>query len=350
MSGTKFDRGVVKKGSSVVMARFLDDVEFQASDMTTFNYLLLRAYDDIEPNAIHQVPIKDVMEYSRFDRIGRVHEAIQRLCRGRIEIDYKEPNGEDRAVFAHFLSGDISKSESGFLKFAFDPILVHFLIEPKVFSLVSVNRSRDLKSLASFRLYEAMSLQFHKKTPVWRITIQELRDFLGIGDSHARFDNFKTKVIERAIGDVNAVAEFDVLVDYIKGGQGGAVIEVEFKAVSKSHSKLIQARSVMAAGTKMRRSVDRHTVDILDGMTNEERGGPAEIMPETLDKVRPLLGENEDLGVLVSEWREHVRGGTLVDPDRHFEAWIGMRQKKESDPLLKDIDGDVFGALLGGTE
>lgn len=350
MSGTKSERGVVKKGSSVVMARFLNDVEFQASDLTLFNYLLLRAYSDIEPNAIHQIPIKDVLEYARFDRVGRLHEAIQRLCRGRIEIDYKEPNGEDRAVFAHFLSGDISRSESGILKYAFDPILVHFLIEPKVFSLVSVNRSRDLKTLASFRLYEAMSLQFHKKTPVWQVTVQELRDFLGVGDSHSRFDNFKTKVIERAISDVNAVAQFDVLVDYIRGGQGGAVVEVEFRAVSKTHSKLLQARAVMAAGAKGRRSPDLYTVDFLDGLTHEERGGPAELLPETIDRIRPSLGENDDLAVLVSEWRDQIRGRTVVDPDGHFGAWVDMRLKQDSDPLLKDVDDDVFGTLLGGVE
>lgn len=341
-------RGIVRKGSNVVMARYFGDVEFHATDQTLFNYLLMRAYNEIEPGAVHQIPIKDLMDYGRFDRVSKLHEALERLCRGQIEIDYKEPSGEDRSLFAHFLSGDISKSENGFLKFAFDPILIHFLIDPKVYALVQVNRARDLKSLPSVRLYEAMTLQFHKKTPVWRVSVEELREFFQINDQHHRFDNFRRGVIERAIKDVNAVAEFDVTATYITGGKGGAVVEVEFSVVSKTHSRLIEARAVNSAGKAGRRLRDKdlHTVDMLDGQTFAERGGPAAILAETIEAARDFIKPGEDIGVLLSEWRKRVRGFELSDPDRNFIEWLKFRQEQSADELLKDVDGDVFGALL----
>jgi len=349
MAGARQERDVVKKASSVVMARYCGDVDFKASDQSLFNYLLLRAYDHVAPGAVHQIPVKDALEYGRYDRVGLLHEAIERLGRGLIEIDYKEGNDE-RSIYAHFLSADISKSENGIFKYAFDPILVHFLQDPKVFSLIRPITSQALakKPLFSSRLYEAMALQFHKKTPVWRVTVQELREFLRVGDQYARFDNFKAKVIERAVADVNAVAEFDVLVDYTRGGKGGAVVEVAFTAVTKSHSRLIEARSIKSIGSPRRGPVDLHTIDMLDGKTFEERGGPAELLSETVEAARSRIAEGEDIGALIMAWREENRGRSWSDPDGAFLAWLDMRNEQRDDPLLKDLDGDIFGALLDG--
>lgn len=343
-------RGIVKKGSNVVMARYFGDDRIQACDQSLFNYLLLRAYNEIEPGAIHQVPIKDVMDYCRFDRVGKLQDSIERLCRGQVEIDYEEASGESRSIFSHFLSGDISKSENGFLKFAFDPILIHFLIHPKVYALIQVDRSRDIKSLPSSRLYEAMTLQFHKKSPVWRVSVEELREYFAVQDQHPRFDNFRRSVIERAIHDVNAVAEFDVTAEYITGGKGGSVVEVEFSVISKNHSRLIEARAVKSTGNAARRSKnnDPYTVDMLDGKTFKERGGPAAILPETIEAARELIGPDDDIGVLIGEWRKRIRGFEMSDPDANFIAWLKLRQKQAQDDLLKDVDGDIFGALLSG--
>jgi len=340
-------RPTVKKGSSVVMARYLGDVEIRATDHLVFNYLLMRAYNSIEPGVIHQVSIPEVLEYVGFNRAARLQESIERLCRGQIEIDYIEPNGEERSIYAHFLSGDISHSENGILKFAFDPILVHFLIDPKVYALVHVDRSRDLRQLPALRLYEAMALQFHKRVPVWRVTVPELRDYFQIGDRHARFDNFKANVIDKAVEAVNAIAEFDVLVDYNRGGKGGSVVEIVFTAVSKSHSRLVEARATKSTRAgRSRGETDPHTVDLLDGRTYAERGGPAELLPETIDKARDMTPETKDLSRLIDEWRKAVRGLALNSPDKHFLSWLSMRIAKDDDPLLKDIDSDVFGSLL----
>jgi len=340
-------RGIVKKGSNVVMARHFGEVEFQATDQTLFNYLLMRAYNEIEPGAVHQVPIMELMQYGRFSRISKLHEALERLCRGQIEIDYKEPNGENRSIFAHFLSSDISKSENGFLKFAFDPILIHFLMDPKVYALVQVNRSRDLKSLAAVRLYEAMTLQFHKKTPIWRVSVEELREFFCVGKQHARFDNFRRNVIEKAITNVNAVAEFDVNAEYITSGKGGAVVEVEFSVISKTHSRLIEAQAIKSTGNARRGRQDEHTIDMLDGKTYAERGGPASLLAETIEMAREFIGPEDDLSALIVEWRKRIRGFEMSDPDANFIAWLKLRRNQAGDELLKDVDGDIFGALLG---
>lgn len=343
---------LIKKGSSVISATPTLEVLFEPVDNTLFNYLLLRTYSDIEPGkAIHRIPVKDAMEYLKIDRISKLQSSLERLGKGSVRIDYVDDDEDEtpHSIYAHLLSSDVSNTGSGMLAFAFDPILSRFLYEPKVYGLVSVSRVRDLKTYASQRLYEMMSLQFRKKSPVWSSSVEELRDIFQIGDKNARFDNFRIHVIDRAVEDVNAIAEFDILVDYVRGGRGGGVVEIVFKAVSKSHKRLIEAASVKSISAR-KRKVDPHTVDMLDGMTFDERGGPAELTAEAIEQARSMIEEGGDINLLVSEWREINRGRSLSDPDAHFTAWLSLRLGQGDDPLLKDIEGDVFGTLLGGRD
>jgi hypothetical protein len=40
------------------------------------------------------------------------------------------------------------------------------------------------------------------------------------------------------------------------------------------------------------------------------------------------------------------RGRTFTDPDKAFVDWIIASAERENDPILKNIDPDVFGTLL----
>lgn len=344
-------KDVIKKGSSIVSATPSGDVVFEPVDNALFNYLVLRTYSDIDPNKIvHYVPVREVMEYLRIDRPAKLKASLERLGKGFISIDYVHPDtGLDHTIYAHYLSADVSDSINGMLKFAFDPILVHFLYEPKVFALISVSRVRDLKSIASQKLYEIMSLEFRKKTPVWRVPVDDLRTLLQVGNKNKRFDNFRTHILEKAIDEVNAIAEFDIIVDYMRGGKGGGVVEVIFKAVSKSHKRLLEAAAIKSPTAK-RSKVDPNTVDLLDGKTFLERGGPAEITSEAIERARDLIDEESDINQLITEWRDLNRGRILHDPDQHFLAWLQLKLEQKNDPLLNQIDGDVFGSLLSGRE
>lgn len=339
----------VKKGSAVISATAVMDVPFETTDLSLFTYLMWRTYSEIVPGAIHRLPVKEVMEYLRIDRISKLQASLERLGKGTLLIDYQDEEGP-RCMYCHYLSSDVSSTGNGMLVFAFDPILLQFIYEPKVYAQVSVSRLRDFKAVPSQRLYENMSLQFRKKHPEWRTNVEELRTVFQVGDRNARFDNFRTHVIDKAVEEVNLIAEFDVLVDYIRGGRGGGVVEIVFKAVSKSHRRLLEAASTRLATGGKKRPSDIHTVDMLDGKTFEERGGPAEITSGAVEMARDMISDGGDINVLVSEWRESVRGRSLTDPDDHFIGWLKLKLGQEDDPLLRDIDGDVFGNLLGGKE
>jgi hypothetical protein len=243
---------------------------------------------------------------------------------------------------------DMSRSENGMMRYAFDSILYHFIADPKVYANIYIDRGRDMKTAAAMSLYEIMALQYRKKSPVWRTTPEQLRSLLKVGDRHSRPDNFRKNVVEKAVEEVNIIAEFEVLVDYVKGGQGGGIVEIEFKARSKSHAKLVEAATTtkLVSASRGGGSKDTHTID-MDGLTHEERGGPATLTDLAIEAARELMSADSSIDDYVSEWRSANKGKVFNDPDAAFIAWMRVRVEKDNDPLLKDLDSDVFGSLIG---
>src|SRR3546814_10304904 len=123
--------------------------------------------------------------------------------------------------------------------------------------------------------------------------MDDLRQFFGVAGSHERFDNFRKKVIERAITEVNEVAEFEVSVEYVRGGLGGKVIEARFTAASKSHARLMDVRALIdPLGRGRTAARDANTVDLLDGRTDSERGGSAGISNAARERAQEMVGES----------------------------------------------------------
>lgn len=345
---------VVKKGSNVVAAHVeKSDVALTHADNAFFNYLLQRAQtefakDFLNANAkVHRIPMREAMEFMQCDRPAKVKESVERLCQANIRVDYESEEG-DRSLSCHLLSMDMSNAVEGFLHFAFDPILWHFIKDPKVYALIEVNRVRDIRFVPGQRLYEHMELIRRRRNSTWTVGIEELREIFGAADSHKRFDNFRKNVIEKAVDAVNAVApSFDVLVEYNRSGRGGPVVSVTFKPVSKSHHRLIEASATKASGVRRKAPKDPNTIDLLDGKTAVERGGPAEITSETLERASELVGDGGNVDDLLLEWRESSKTKVYNDPNRAFLAWVEMKVERDSNAALQDVDDDVFGTLLG---
>jgi hypothetical protein len=137
------EHDMLRKGSSVVTAVPYQNFPFTALDEHVFTYLLCRSYYDIEKGSVHTLPVRDVLEFTRLKGPAKLHESLRRLSSGLIEIDYIEKDsGDERTLFAHYLSADVSRTDKGMLTFAFDPILVPFLRDPRPGAPFAQDRSR----------------------------------------------------------------------------------------------------------------------------------------------------------------------------------------------------------------
>lgn len=348
MSANYDDTSVLKKASSVITAQHRGSVVLDHHDRSVMNYLLFRAWPDLSPNGVYRLSTKEVMEYAKIKKHKDLLESFSRLCKILLEIDYQDEAGEARSITSHFLSTDVPQSENGMLFYAFDPILFHFIADPKVYAAISMSRLRDLNSTMAMDLYEIMALQYRKKSPVWITTPEDLRKLLKVGDRHPRPDNFRRNVVEKTVQEVNSIAEFDILFEYVRGGQGGAVVEIKFTAVSKSHARLVEAANVskIVSGRHSGKAIDPKTIDMYDGMTKEERGAPATLTDRAIEGARSLIPDDGNIHDFMSEWMATNRNKVFNDPDAAFLTWLEVKLAKDEDPFLKDLEDDVFGDIL----
>lgn len=349
-------KDTIRKHSSVITAAHVimeGGLSLKPEDLSFFNYLLARVHPYPKQGFIYEIPIKEAMEFMRWDRTAKVHTSLDRLCKVNIEIDY-EKDGERHSIRAHYLSHNSSHAENGLLQFAFDPILVQFLPDPKVYGSINVNRSYDLKSMGAKRLYEFGCMNRNKYDATWRLSVAEFRSICETGEKHPRFDNFRRLVLDKAVEEVNNIADFDIAYETETAGQGGTVSTIVFKILGKSHARLLQATTIKSTNTKTKTKSankgDQFTVDMLDGKTNEERGGPAELTSTVIERVASKLSTEDDIEKLVREWRDVTRGLTLNDPDTHFESWIDLREIKKNDPVLSGLDEDIFSNFFNGED
>lgn len=343
-------KDTIRKHSAVITAAHVKEgLSLKPEDLSFFNYLLARVHPYPKPGFIYEIPIKEAMEFMRWDRTAKVHESLDRLCKVNIEIDY-EKDDERHSIRTHYMSHNSSHAENGILQFAFDPILVQFLPDPKVYGSINVNRSHDLKSMGAKRLYEFGCLNRNKYGATWRLSVLEFRQIAEAGDKHPRFDNFRRLVLDKAVDEVNNIADFDIAYETETAGQGGSVSTIVFKILGKTHARLLQATTIKSTKAKGGKSGDQYTVDMLDGKTNEERGGPAELTSDVMERIASRLSPEDDIEALVREWRDVTRGLVLNDPDKHFESWIDLREVKKNDPVLSGLDEDIFSNFFNGED
>ena len=336
----------VKKASEIVFAKH--EGKSELIDNKLFFFLLKVAYNDLRNKAVHNVSISDIMDYLGYRDTSRILDALNRLTQIVINIEYIDTDNERHYVKAKYLSYDMTKSENGILKFAFDPIILEFLFEPKIYSLLQEDLIPKFTSKYGEKLYEIMSMYRYRHNKIWNVDLNEFRELMGIEPGKiSRFDNFKRLVVESAVKELNNIADFDVEVDYLTSGKGGKISALKFEALPKSTDILIQQREVTTnKGRKKFR--DKDTYDLLDGKTDNERKGKYILLSTTLDEAFSLCGSDPEPYIL--EWQTELRGRYLRDPDLAFIRWLKVKLDKENNQdennPLNDLEESTLSSLI----
>lgn len=338
-------RTTVRKGFEVIMARGQNDLEL--SDLKLFNYLLERAYFQLDKKSIHQVSVKDTLGYLGHGSVQRLEASLRRLCEVKIDIDYTQ-NDVMHTASCHFLSYDVSRTENGILDYAMDPIMLRFLWEPKVYARINMRFFQLFRNPYGARLYEIMALFQNRRIRTWTVTVDELREKLGVGPTqYERFDNLKKSVIDRAVCEVNELAPFGVAVDMKKSGRGGRVTHLSFSIVPRS-DVIDTAGDGYFSSRKGQR--DPNTPDLLDGQTDEERGSDVVFSSETIDRAHEMLTAAEmptdSIQMHLDDWRNAVKLRRINDPDHHFLQYLNLKIEAAREEDLGDLDPSLLSDLL----
>ncbi len=341
-----------KKPMQVVNAR-ATGADFTLLDRKIFNILLALAYRELPTGrVIHRVQMRQLADALAMGGqeapMERIHDSLKRLFHAEIEIKVREDERES-LIRCHYLSTQHSTQGEGWLDYAFDQILLRYLRNPKVYSVIQLPVATRFRSLQALHLYEVMQGKyglFVDKT--FSLTIEEAYDFFDVPVGsvlRSRNDQFKSRKVERAVEEVNEIAEFDVAADYVRHGRGGKIVGVDFTVAPKPEGRIAAAAEVVRAGRVRLR--DQRTPDLFSGLSDAERSAPT-LRPDTLLAARDLVGPEGDLEDHLERWREEFRPrGYGRNPDEMFLAWLRLTMDCRRDEDLQDVDVEaVFFGLV----
>ena len=125
----------------------------------------------------------------------------------------------------------------------------------KNFTQFSIQDVAEFKSTYAHRIYQLM-MQY-KSTGYVKITIDDLKFMLMLGLKYALFADFKKRVLDVAIDEINGKSPYNVQYELIKKGRKFVAIELKFAPKVKEKPLSEPTR-------------DQKTIDIFDNLTNQE--------------------------------------------------------------------------------
>lgn len=327
----------LKKARQVVVADGSAILSIQEQKL--FNFLHFKASRDMVAGRIHRVSQEEAMQYAGITTLRALKQSLYALGTATITLPEYEKADGSHTVTCHFISYEISNAENGFINFAFDPILLEIIRDPKIYARINMKEAERIFSPYAARLYERMMLLKCLVEPTWVAPLEKAKSFFGCEAS--RTDNFMQKVVQPAVDEVNEKTSLKVTVEKIKGGRGGQILSLKFHVSDRTKAPVIRKAKVKAR--------DLDTIDLIDGISDRERV-EVEMPSEQAFQIAQKAAPDMDVDRLEKMWRRSLRGRAVDSVDLSFIEFVEAEVARRKDDLLRDLDDDVLGMFLSGNQ
>lgn len=200
--------------------------------------ILLSVISLIRPDEKHfkeyNIPISEFSFLVENDNYTRLRKEVKALMSQVLEIN--KDNG-DWLLFNWFSKAHY-KAKEGIITFKIDSDLKPYLLElQKNFSSYYLANIMRLTSEYAIRIYEMMKQ--YQKIGSRTIELSELHELFQTPKSYkAKYNNFKTKVLEQALKDINT--KTDIKIEYKEIKTGRSVTAIHF--IIKSQKQISQTQ------------------------------------------------------------------------------------------------------------
>lgn len=222
------------------------------ADRRLFNHLLAAAYRDLGKVDSHSVKMSEIRSFAAArDGIEdtsnrRIKASITRLQQTMVQFNYLD-SARGEVWRSSQLLGECELVErSGELTYSFTKGLAERLIEPALYSYISLKIVYQFESKYALILYEILKRYADRnaEAPFWTVKTSELRDLFGCREKLRDWKDFNVRAVQPAVDEINELAEFRVRVDERREGRGrggGKVVEVTFHIDRKDPSEAARA-------------------------------------------------------------------------------------------------------------
>lgn len=211
---------VIKIHNELAMAKY----RMSLSEQKLFIYAIKNINQDEDSFSSSVFPLVEFAENAELDHkhvYNEIDTMITSIMKTVISVKGKNPNR-----WRKYNLTQTCYYEDGEIGFKFNEDMRVFLLQLKKQYFLQDPVVIAFKSWYSMRLYDMFKSYSYKDEP-FEIELDELKDILGIGDKYARFNNFREKVVEVALNEINEKSDIHVTME--KKTVGSKVIGLSFE-------------------------------------------------------------------------------------------------------------------------
>lgn len=208
--------------------------QLEATDRAIQNMLFQYAHDSgrmANPDAEWEITFADIRRpLSKHESNDRVRASLDKLMSIQVVVHYLSARGEPRTMKTHlleFTDTDDRDGDSATVLFGIPKKLRSALARSNRWGRVRCEVTYAMTSKYAISLYEMVCLRINLNTCVERFTIERFRELVGVPpNSYADGQDFRRKVIEPAVLEVNRLSDLHVDIELVRKHVRAAIHEV----------------------------------------------------------------------------------------------------------------------------
>ncbi|MDR6242091.1 replication initiation protein [Aureibacter tunicatorum] len=275
--------------------------------------LMTTLIKDTDETSEYKIPIHDILGLERGTKIPtgsyrHIREAAEGLTNSSIRI--QEGKRWRALSFITEARGEYGKDYI-YIRFSME-MRPYFLNLKEQFTTYFLHNVYSFKSAYSIRVYELL-IQYYPNIKSRKFDLELLKDMLEVKDRYKRFYDFRKRVIDVAVAEINVYSDIKVKYNLLKKGR--AVIGIEF-IISGNSRVQIQSESDL---------LDNGDLSLINNTKVDNR------IPDSVKKgdISTVMYQK-----MLSEYNKGLVDYTIQKVD----------EKKD----IKSVTGYVLRALMGG--
>ncbi|NLV23120.1 MAG: replication initiation protein [Syntrophomonadaceae bacterium] len=235
------EKNLIKKSNYFIMNSSYD---LNLEEQKLILSLASLVHPDDEGFKPYQMKIIDIMELFGVETKTKYTE-IPRITKDLMKKVF-EIQAENKLIQVAWLSSAEYVKGSGVVELEFSPKLKPYMLQLKErFTQYQLANVLRMKSRYSPRLYEILKANEFKKQGYEVIEVAELRRLLKAEKNYPRYNDFKKRIIEQAVKEINELTDLHIEYDEIKTGR--AITSLKFYIRSQRPEQLEQKQITITA-------------------------------------------------------------------------------------------------------
>lgn len=222
------------KPGDLVEVRFVKGHSLSLTASRLLALMILAAGADAWEDRRHRIRKSEIRRgHKGNERIGDMLEELHRTLFSHDDRSWRGKKAVTRFPLIQLSReevGEDSSVDEGWIEWEFTPWARKLIQESESYAIMNRQAVLGFRSNYALRLYEIGALRLHRRQPVWKTDLTELRAGLGIDpDVYTDFAQLRRKVLDKAKREIDQLAHFTVEWRERKCGRKVIGLDFEFR-------------------------------------------------------------------------------------------------------------------------